>query len=275
MTIGIGFKCSDGLVLATDTQYTRGSIKTHGPKLFPIVGAPERSDLAVVVAGAGHVAFMKRAIEKISVSLASLSSPSMENVRVLIEDELVAFYRKHIYPHPKHQDVSFSLLVGAWTVSDGWNLFRTAETAVEPVVSATGYDSIGSGQYVSEYALDLVFEGGLNVDHAKILAAFCIKAAKDFVDYCGGKTRIFVLTADGAGGHIKTVSPIEIEHRENYATELYEIVRDLLQLLDTDGFSDDEVVGALTNIVRDSIIGFRAKQREIQQRRASRMKGVT
>src|SRR5437867_3380692 len=57
VTIGVGFKCSDGIVLATDTQYTSGPLKTHGPKLFPLFAPIELPDLAVVVAGAGRVSF--------------------------------------------------------------------------------------------------------------------------------------------------------------------------------------------------------------------------
>ena len=60
MTIALGFKCEDGIALASDSQYSAGLSKTRGQKIFVI---PSNGHYALTVAGAGSVANMKRAVE--------------------------------------------------------------------------------------------------------------------------------------------------------------------------------------------------------------------
>lgn len=263
VTIAIGFKCTDGIVLATDSQITRGTSKKTGPKLFPVLSFPEHERLATVIAGAGGVGFMQRAVSTIALELKTLTDPSLEDVRATIESSLLAFYKTHMYPRPGWEEVDFSLLVGCWTEKDGFSLLKTQQTAVNPLLDKTGYSAIGSGVYVSEYALDLVFEMGLNVEHAKMLATFCIKAAKDYASYCGGDTRIHALQFSELGGGVtKNISRPEVERCEKHSTDLYDVVKSLFQLVDTDTFSDDVIVEDFTNLIRDNIIEFRTKHRE-------------
>jgi len=87
VTIGIGFVCSNGIVLATDkqytTQYTEFGLKKEGPKLFV---ASDRSDLAVIIAAAGNVPFMKMAAGRLKDAFGRLVNPSEQDVKETIED---------------------------------------------------------------------------------------------------------------------------------------------------------------------------------------------
>jgi 20S proteasome alpha/beta subunit len=268
VTIGIGFKCNDGLVLATDTKYTEGDFKSHGPKLFQLLGPVERPDLAVVIAGAGHVPFMKRAIEDIDSALRALSAPSTENVRTTTESVLVAFYEKHVYPRPSHWwSAEFELILGVWTQTDGYVMLSSNGTTVSPVVTlGTASTCIGLGKHVSEYALALVFQSTLSVENAKFMAAFAIKAAKDYVDSCGGETKIYTLKDDASGFRVHRVMKVEVETAEKYSVELYDTAKYLLDTLDTESIADDESVDVVMGIIKESITDFRKKQKEWKEK---------
>src|SRR5690242_6632496 len=100
MTIAAGFRCRDGIVLGTDTQYTLGGLlRADGPKLFNIA---ERSDLSMVIAGAGSVPFMRMAVEEIKTALTTipLGTAALPNVKKVIEDVLMNVFSIHVFPVP-------------------------------------------------------------------------------------------------------------------------------------------------------------------------------
>jgi 20S proteasome alpha/beta subunit len=263
VTIGIGFKCNDGLVLATDTQYTRGDIKGHGPKLFPLFGPTWRPDLSVLVAGAGRVGFMKSAIEKLEVALGQLADPTLADVKTVTEEVLVDFFEDHIYPMlPSPVHGQFELILAVWTKADGYSLLTTDETTVTTLTaSGTAHCSIGTGRTISEYALGLTYQPGLSVDTAKFLAAFCIKAAKDHLGSYGGSTRIWTLKDEiPSAARMRSVMTKEVDVIESGCVDLYDTLRYLMEFLDP-ASSDDNSVQLITDMVRDTIITFRTKER--------------
>lgn len=272
VTIALGFLCTDGVVLATDTQYTAGGMKSQGPKLFNLFAAPilPRRDLAVLVAGAGRVPFMKRAVERIEEALRSLSNPTNHDVRETIEAILLQFYAQHVYPMPdyKQANADFQLIVGVWTRADGFGLYTTDETTINTVVRSSGHCSIGTGRPLSEYALDLICEPFITVENAKFAATLAIKAAKDYVGSCGGRTRIQALVESDSGCLFSRGMDSEVDDAEQQADTIFDITKYLLQYLDTDGVPDDESVLAMTDQLKEKIIQFRQKRK--QQREQSR-----
>lgn len=116
MTIVIGFKCADGLVLATDTQYTRRGYRSNGPKLF--LDKLNRPDLNVLIAGAGTVTYMRRAIEMFWSELKCLSDPTTESVRAKAEKAFADFYKAHLYPNPADDHVAVDTFPSIHLASD-------------------------------------------------------------------------------------------------------------------------------------------------------------
>ncbi|TAM80056.1 MAG: hypothetical protein EPN47_16315 [Acidobacteria bacterium] len=275
MTVAIGFRCDDGIVLSTDTQYTMGPAKTDGPKLFICA---DNGNFATAIAGAGRVSFMKRAVEKIEHALKNLSSPTCQEIRLKVEDTLLQFFRDHIYPMPpsKQQGADFELILGVWTYQDGFHLYKTEETTVHHV--GGNYCSIGWGFYVTDYALRLMTSWDQNIESAKLVAAMCVKAAKDHVNYCGGDTRMLVVH-NTPPSRIERILPNEIRSAEDYAADLTETLRLIISILDieakSDATIDSEYVDAVMNNLKERIVEFREKQqkfRETASRRRERMK---
>jgi len=188
---------------------------------------------------------------------------------------LLEFFQRHVYPIPQYkQDLySFSLIFGVWSSVDGFGLFQSSDTTVAPVVKhGEGHCTIGSGFSVVEYALGLTYQPGLSVEDAKFIAPLCIKAAKDYVDYCGGKTHVYTLK-DTPPHRIHKVIPVEVRAAEEYSVELFDLVKYILNYLDTERYGD-EIVGGMLDVLKDSIKEFRTVQRERKERiRKARERG--
>jgi hypothetical protein len=114
------------------------------------------------------------------------------------------------------------------------------------------------GKYVSEYALALTYKQGLNVEKAKYLAAFCIKAAKDHAVSCGGKTHVHTIQGDG---DIRIIDKEKVNAAEDYSRGLFDITRHVLDYLDTRGITNDEAVGPIVEHLKNTIIRFRKQDR--------------
>jgi hypothetical protein len=264
VTIDIGFKCDDGLLLATDTQYSKGDFKSDGPKIFPTVMPADRADLAVVIAGAGTVPLMKRAQEFLRTALLGLASPSSNSVRALVEETLLAFYKKFVYP--RNDEADFDLIFAVWTESDGFEIFTSNQNALNPLLGS--HASVGEGTYVSDYALATVFDVKMSAENTRYLAAICVKAAKDHVASCGGDTVITTMTHDEDGTlRIRREPRNNVLEFEEDTQEIRDGMKYILQVLDTDQFPDDSIVSELASgMIADAAIRFRKKQKERREK---------
>lgn len=253
MTIGVGLLCRNGIVLGTDTQYTTGGfLKTFGPKIFKVA---KRADVAVILAGAGRVPFMKTAVERIGRAVEQLpADPSAESVKEAAEDALLKFYTRHIYPAPKDIRPSFELLVGSWTV-EGLHLYKSDLTNLVPVAE---YGFLGIGEYVACHALELIRGSDIGIEQGKCVAAYSIKAAKDYADACGKETKIWTLDD---GGEIQQLSAQEICDIEQYCDGLEQSMQFLLLGLDVEDLSEPEF-DILVDSFRRSLASFKLKQKE-------------
>lgn len=278
VTIGIGFECSDGLVLATDTQYTRRGYRSHGPKLFPCEDA-NRNDIKILVAGAGTVSYMRRAIEMFRSELHALSSPTTEGIRVAAEKAITDFYKAHLYPNPKYDpDDAFELLFGVWTKSDGVALLSSNDTVVERAnTDASGFATIGCGSDVAEYASGFVLNKPFSVEEAKYVSVVCVKAAKDNVEACGGNTEVRIMRPTSNGCLQEKVPGYEIERTETFALSLREALKLVTVTLDAgqDGEAlPDGEVGSFTDAIREVLLDFRKERKEWRNKKSKFKKGA-
>src|SRR5438445_13742032 len=101
MTIAVGFKCVDGVVVGADSLYTEGIAKLYGQKIFSI---PSNGHYALTIAGAGGVPSIKGVVREITKRLRDKIGPNSSNVsriRSVVESSLGAYYPKHIDSAPK------------------------------------------------------------------------------------------------------------------------------------------------------------------------------
>jgi 20S proteasome alpha/beta subunit len=260
MTIAVGFKCSNGVVIATDSQYSLDISKTRGQKIFPI---PTNGYYALTIGGAGGSDHIKWAVSEIERSLAreiGASHTSSTEIREIVESVLIRSYRDHVNPAPEEDRnfLEYGLLVGIWTPEERALLFRSSRTTLARVENPNS-TTIGQGSYLSAYILHALFERTwlLTVDEASSVSAYIVQMAKEFVDFCGGSTFVRVLDDKG---HDVRLGEDEVENAIEHYSELFRWTSSIRSFLDhiIDPASIDMLPYA--NILRDHIIKFRTLQ---------------
>ena len=205
MTIAIGIKCVDGIVIASDSQveFGRGvSIKRlNANKMYQL-------DDNFIVAGAGAVAHIRKAVDAIKFML---KEKRREKGSTLSEDECVdtlektvlALHKEYNIERSKLLDVDereyFSpiLVFGAKAIEEKETKFYSGivhgDGTVEPVED---YGTVGSGAAFAEMLLKNFWIQDIAVNEAMAIAAYTINEVIEIAPDCGGLTRIGVLRKD-------------------------------------------------------------------------------
>jgi 20S proteasome alpha/beta subunit len=257
MTIAAGFRCTDGIVLAVDSQYGGGVSKTQGQKIFPI---HHGHAYGLTLAGAGHVGLIKRSVQKLVDALKQRigeNQTSLAELQDVMEDVLCEVHNKHVYPAPLDERavIDFWFLMAAWTPIEGLQLFRTDITSVTKIHDIG--TSIGIGSYLGEYLVDLLCAPGMDIEDAKPIAAYIIKAAKDYVTDCGQATFMRVLRSDGTD---ERIMQDEILNAEVYFEELFGSMRHMLGYLNIGARPAAALETSIGALFVEAIKEFREKQ---------------
>jgi 20S proteasome alpha/beta subunit len=262
MTIALGFRCQNGVVIASDSHYTQDISKTRGQKIFII---PTNGYYALTIGGAGGSNQIKWTVTEIQHSLADevgARSSTILEIRQIIESVLRKSFVDHVDAAPLEEQrwLEFGLLIGIWTPKERSILFKSQRDIVVQV-DTPNHVTIGAGSYLTEYVLGALFDRTwmLSVDEATSVAAYIVTMAKEHVDGCGGSTFVRVLDDDG---HDVRIGNDEVENAVDYFTELFRWTSSLCGFLSSglDLATLDMVPYA--NILRDNVIKFRKYQDE-------------
>jgi hypothetical protein len=222
MTIAIGFRCIDGIVLAADSRYSVGIAKLDGQKIFPI---ESNGKYALTIAGAGGAVSIKGAVREIRKVLGKEIGPktaSVQDVQTAVENALCRYYPRYVdaAPREKRDDLGFEMLVGIWVAGTGTRLFQTFRTGC---VEVDRHACIGIGSYLTQCFTDLLFPPGPPppLQLAGPLAAFLVGKAKKYVLYCGGHTSVRELLDDGTDDMMWKQ---EVEDAEEYFESFFSVV---------------------------------------------------
>jgi 20S proteasome alpha/beta subunit len=196
MTIAAGFCASDGILICADTLYSGGSgIKLYDPKVFSVQAPAGKA----IFTFSGNANFAIAAIQKCQASLLSASPKKVatrENIASLVESVISGEYRKHIFRRPDRRDTDgYQILACIWSAHDGAALYSSWETSL--IQCTAGYECIGVGQHLGHYLIRQMYRPNLTLTEAAIIALSTISKAKEYVDGCGGRTSVGIITADG------------------------------------------------------------------------------
>ena len=191
MTIGIGFKCSDGIVLAAHTQLTAGD--SH--KIYECKMQPHYTDEAnVTFAFAGDRVLWKSFNDKFDDALGLVPRPlTVHKIKNVIEGLLRHFEVLDTNP------TELCLLCAIAIPDDGYALCKTEGHALHEVHQ---YDYVGSGDSLllrflgplltAPPPVAPVDQAGYIVRQAVMIAAYLVLKAITFVPGCGGETTVWV-----------------------------------------------------------------------------------
>jgi len=201
VTIGVGFKCVDGIVLCSDTQITfQGSHKFHQNKICEIELPSAGGWACFTFAGDPDLMMMFK--DRLVDSMGKADYiPTGHNTRKLIETTL-ARMKNVIMPNPYGLFTLFGLSIGS-----DLQLIKTSKITVNEVPL---YDYVGVGDSSIVRYLESLFLSGpfhLTIKTAAVIATYFVAKAKAFVDGCGGDTNLIELLPGGSLRECSTMTP--------------------------------------------------------------------
>jgi 20S proteasome alpha/beta subunit len=206
VTTGMGFRCSDGIVVCADTQITWKGHKDYECKVCHLSG--HDWTIASVYAGSPHLmkSFSARFIELMK--MREHGKPAtVKEMREIVETALYYFDELETDP------MALNLLIGFIIPSKEMGLFKT-EGKVASAVSSFDYVGCGDSsvlRYLGPIMADK--QQWLSINQALRVGTYCVLQAKRYIDDCGGDTDAFVL---GWNGSMQTRSGMTYNWKQHF-----------------------------------------------------------
>ena len=183
VTIGLGFVCSDGVVLCSDREMSGGDFKYNEKKIYTL----NWGDAAFIMTFAGLADVMKIVVDAIWKKMAlAFTADAMKAALQATLDEVIT-------PDPDQQ---FQLLVAFVSKDVAPFLVKTRDRQISPVFEN---DFIGFGDSaLTRYLLEaLVGDRRLTRAEAAVYGIYIVAQAKKYISGCGGPTDVHCLTLQG------------------------------------------------------------------------------
>jgi hypothetical protein len=202
MTIAVGFNCSDGIVVAADSEISTNTNRMDGQKLW-CYQFPRDTDqpptLKVVLAGAGDAGYLRATADAIDRALRP--EMTLDDARDAIQAVIDKVHLRRIYPYSTDAYLrpSIRLLIGLVT-SKGRRLLSTTQMAIAPVPTA---EALGIGEELAQFLIKQSSDGALDNATAVSLSIQILMHARTHVPGCGGPSNVLVLRGlDDATGFV-------------------------------------------------------------------------
>jgi hypothetical protein len=192
VTIGVGIKCADGIVLSSDTLITvQGSHKFYQTKFYPIDLLDNAGRICFIFSGEPDLMNMFR--DKFLKEITSMEyAPTVQGTRDVIEKILQQMEHEIINSLDRGGGLS---TLCAMAIDNSLVLLKTSETSVHEV---NFYDYLGAGDSsLIRYLTPLFLFEPVSLKKATVIAAYFVAKAKAFVDGCGGETTLMQILPNG------------------------------------------------------------------------------
>jgi 20S proteasome alpha/beta subunit len=272
-TIIVGFKCVDGVVIASDSQseFGRGvDVKRlNANKIYVL------DENRYIVAGSGTVAHIRVLAESIQ---GFLIQQRLQQRSELTKDEAEAVIERALWALVRHYNVDRSNALNlpergyyqpiAVFAGSNRNIFNNAieyyvdivhgtDGTIEPI---SDYGAAGSGAAYAELLLKSLYDENIRVDEALKVAVYVIGEVKAIDPHCGGDTQVAVLCANtilaptqGPSNaatiqiaKVRRLTKAEIEATENDAKAKLDLIRTKLVKKVLRGEIDEDKIRNLT-----------------------------
>lgn len=188
MTLVAGFKCSDGFVIAADTEITYGSVRFQSHKLANFYGQGKSYD--IVIGGAGDGVYIDATCQKIRDALANLPSPSFANIKAEVEAAISDLHAESLFKYWKPDDPNrpgVQLICGIQDQQKEWGLLQTDK---DVVAETDAHAVAGTGAELAQYIIERLWMPGLSAAVTVHIARQLFREIKSKGIYVGGNTEI-------------------------------------------------------------------------------------
>lgn len=246
MTIGVGFKCIDGIVLAADQQVTwKDSHKFNESKLR---GHSSGGEWNATFTYAGNPVLWQSFNDKFGETMAMLPEPpTVTRIRDVTETVLSFFDELRQEPE------NLSLLAAVVVPGEAHELFRTEGYVIHRV---RDYQYVGFGDssllrflgplITAEPPVATPDQMGRIVRQAVMMATYLVMKAKTHVDGCGGDTDVYVVRPDAS---VTLWSPSDIYKTEQMMLMLEHHMNHVAAHFFDKRFSDDQLAKTLEFLI--------------------------
>jgi hypothetical protein len=191
VSIGIAFRCSDGIVVCADTQITWQRHKDYERKVYHLSGIDWT--MASVYAGNPHLmkSFFVKFVELVN-------ARPYGNAATIKEMSEIVGTALCFFDELDTDSTALNLLIGFVVPSKEIGLFRTEGKVISSVLSSFDYVGYGDSsvvRYLSRIMADK--QEWLNINQALRVGTYWVLQAKRYIEDCGGDTDAFVLGWDG------------------------------------------------------------------------------
>ena len=178
MTIAMGFRCVDGIVMGTDSMETDGVTKKNVSKIWTYQVDQE---WGVSIASAGEADFADSFTDGLQ---DTLGNGDFDETALMLRLRSAIGNSRMAYP-----DSQLSMLIGYFTNTKlpSSRIFRVMDGSphLGPI---RRHESIGIASILTKFLCSYFFQSTMMVEEAIRVGAFCIAAAKENIDGCGGET---------------------------------------------------------------------------------------
>lgn len=183
VTIVVGFRCSDGIVICADRQITsEGAFKYHEPK----ISVEEFDAFSAVFAYAGLPGLAQEVHAKVTQTLrqAAAEENIIETVRETTDAILSNMGRLY-------NELNLQMLIGVNSWAEGTDLLKFDGKAVH-VARNFEYLAWGESSLI-RFLSDKLYSTEITTKSGVDLGIYLVKKAEDYIDGCGGPIDVVVL----------------------------------------------------------------------------------
>ena len=264
MSIGIGVKCLDGVVLGVDLEYTQVSSSMPGQKMFWLPKF-DGANYFALVAASGNPDSTKTFIEYLDEELSLLGTVAeWKSLKRAIGASLKRVYLEHIDIAPRNErtDLGLDLLL-ALRVNNDTKMYRTNRTML---VEEEGTYVQGVGLYSGRPLVDLFlgYRPMISVGTASQIVTCIVSLAKEHTQYVGKGSDIHILPNQGLAYSI--LKPERKEIDEDFSDLISSLRSCIAELSPPGGFSYPNCISRFGQ----SVENLRNNQIAREQRRLAR-----
>lgn len=268
MTLVASMKCTDGLILAADTEeviYESPALKTTAEKLR-MLDTPIMSECRIVAAGAGDVGFIRMVgdfiEDKFSESIVLVHSHKQ------VEKHIRAAVAEVWRDYACHETTSLPLqllILSRCTEEPP----RLTVVQRQSVYRGREIEAIGIGDATFRALADRFIQHGLlstvsaNIKTACVFAIYAFLQAKLSIPGIGGQTRIVTISDEGELKYMKSWSVSRIQ---TFFREIDGHIRNVVQILSHGKeTTDDPVERLIGNISKGLLEDYRELKKDLQR----------
>ncbi|MGH9684379.1 MAG: hypothetical protein ACRD4S_12310 [Candidatus Acidiferrales bacterium] len=192
MTIAIGFRANDGVLICADMQKTVGEMKTYDGKIEEII-FHSKSRLTLAIVGSGYDDYIQTARQALTADFPA-DIPA-NDLKQELRTRLLEFWKEHLLPWPEAERPQLELLVGATGKDMAPRLFHYSGTAFSEVSAK----AIGLGVLLAQDLINRYRPKTYELEQLARIAMFIVSRVKDGVEGCGGPTHLTALRKADVG----------------------------------------------------------------------------